>query len=85
MSRILQTHLIRLDDGHCMTDWIDISEKTDMEIFHLKQDIKYGELDTKTHAVRVRVYPKENHLRGVKSITGKLQGKPVITKTGNIW
>ena len=44
MSRILQTHLIRLDDGHCMTDWIDISEKTDMEIFHLKQDIKYGEL-----------------------------------------
>lgn len=85
MSKILQTHLIRLDDGHCMTDWIDISEKTDMEIFHLEQNIKYGELDTKTHAVRVRVYPKEKHLRGVKSITGQSQGKPVVTKTGNIW
>tara|TARA_R110000744_G_scaffold114793_6_gene214752 strand:+ start:2914 stop:3135 length:222 start_codon:yes stop_codon:yes gene_type:complete len=64
------THIIRLSDGHVMTDWID---STDLDSELLRDNIESGKMDFKNHAVRMRKYPKELHL------------KNVITNTGSVW
>tara|TARA_R100001510_G_C7575896_1_gene150630 strand:+ start:221 stop:457 length:237 start_codon:yes stop_codon:yes gene_type:complete len=71
------THKIRLSDGHVMSDWIDLAdmdyEYMEAEAEKIKASIRRGEHDTETHAIRMRRYPKENHLNDV------------ITETGSVW
>ena len=71
------THKIRLNDGHVMPDWEHVrdmdSEYMEMEAEKIKASIRRGEYDTDTHAIRMRRYPKENHLQDV------------ITDTGSVW
>jgi len=69
------THLIRLDDGHVMPDWISVpqTEFQDKEAEEIKQSVVNGDYDTETHAVRMRRSPKSKH------------GLDVITKTGRFW
>ena len=64
------THIIRLSDGHVMTDWID-STNLDSEL--LRDNIESGKMDFENHAVRMRQYPKTKHL------------KTVTTQNGMVW
>tara|TARA_R100001510_G_C7463940_1_gene83252 strand:- start:173 stop:409 length:237 start_codon:yes stop_codon:yes gene_type:complete len=71
------THKIRLSDGHVMSDWIDLAdmdyEYMETEAEKIKASIRRGEHDTESYAIRMRRYPKENHLNDV------------ITDTGSVW
>ena len=69
------THRIRLDDGHVMPDWMNVpqTEFQDKEADEIKASIQRGEYDTEDYAIRMRRYPKENHLQDV------------ITNTGSVW
>ena len=69
------THRIRLDDGHVMPDWMNVpqTEFQDKEAEEIKASIRRGEYDTENYAIRMRRYPKENHLQDV------------ITDTGRVW
>ncbi len=44
-----------------------------MECKRIKTEIRNGEYDTDSYAIRMRRYPKENHLQDV------------ITDTGSVW
>jgi len=57
------THRIRLDDGHVMTDWINVpkTDFQDKEASEIKASIRRGEYDTEDYAIRMRRYPKQNH------------------------
>jgi len=57
------THRIRLDDGHVMTDWINVPKTVfqDKEASEIKASIRRGEYDTEDYAIRMRRYPKQNH------------------------
>ena len=69
------THRIRLDDGHVMTDWINVpkTDFQDKEASEIKASIRRGEYDTEDYAIRMRRSPKELHLNDV------------VTKTGRVW
>ena len=78
MYRIkILTHRIRLNDGHVMPDWESVKdmdpEYMEMEAKKIKASIRNGEYDTDSYAIRMRRYPKENHLQDV------------ITDTGSVW
>jgi hypothetical protein len=64
------THRIRLDDGHVMSDWINVprTEFQEKEASEIKASIRRGEYDTETHAVRMRRYPKSKHSIDVKNV-----------------
>ncbi len=53
------THVIRLDDGHVMPDWINVKAGQDSKV--IKQMVKEGRYDTDKYAIRMRRYPKEKH------------------------
>ena len=53
------THVIRLDDGHVMPDWINVKAGQDPKV--IKQMVKDGRYDTDKYAIRMRRYPKEKH------------------------
>ncbi len=57
------THVIRLNDGHVMTDWINVprTEFQEKEASEIKASIRRGEYDTDNYAVRMRRYPKSRH------------------------
>ncbi len=57
------THVIRLSDGHVMTDWINVpaSNSMEKEAEEIKQSVRDGAYDTDRHAVRMRRYPKSRH------------------------
>ena len=71
------THRIRLDDGHVMPDWEDVPDEDpeylEKRAEEIKASIRKGEYDTEDYAIRMRRYPKENHLQDV------------ITNTGSVW
>ncbi len=71
------THRIRLNDGHVMPDWETVKDEDpeymEMEAERIKASIRRGEYDTENYAIRMRRYPKENHLNDV------------ITDTGSVW
>ena len=62
------THVIRKRDGHVMTDWIEVASEG--EAFHEKRKVAGGYYDDKDYAVRMRRYPKEKHLKDVRTQTG---------------
>ena len=54
------THVIRLKDGHVMTDWIDVKSGTEIEADLISRKLRNHEYDTDNYAVRIRRYPKSN-------------------------
>jgi len=74
MSIKVLTHVIRRRDGHVMCDWIEVASEG--EAFHEKRKVKFGYYDDKDFAVRMRVYPKDKHLKGEFAVR---------TKTGMVW
>ena len=57
------THVIRLSDGHVMSDWINVprTEFMEKEAEEIKASVRRGEYDSDRHAVRMRRYPKQKH------------------------
>ena len=53
------THVIRLDDGHVMPDWINVKAGQDPKV--IKQMVKDGRYDTDKYAIRMRRYPFARH------------------------
>ena len=71
MSIKILTHIIRLSDGHVMPDWIAVKDGQSPET--VKRYVRAGIYDTDNYSIRMRRYPKENHLQDV------------ITDTGSVW
>lgn len=55
------THVIRLRDGHVMTDWIEVKSGMRIEADEISRRLRNHEFDTDNYAVRIRRYPKSNH------------------------
>ena len=58
------THVVRLNDGHVMPDWIDV--KNDNEAKAVRKCLDAGEYDNDKHAIRTRRSPKDRHHIDVK-------------------
>ena len=73
------THKIRLNDGHVMTDWINVpaSNSMEKEAEEIKNSVKNGDYDTKDYAIRMRRSPKSRHQIDVELWPeGKFIGNP---------
>jgi hypothetical protein len=57
------THVIRLDDGHVMPDWIDCKP---CDADDISQRLRNREFDTDNYAVRIRRSPKSKHAKDVE-------------------
>ena len=73
------THVIRLDDGHVMPDWMDVPASNSMrkEADEMKQSIRNGDYDTKDYAIRMRRSPKSRHAIDVNLDVENFIGSPM--------
>jgi|TARA_R100000049_G_C1932230_1_gene76104 hypothetical protein len=58
------THVIRLNDGHVMPDWIDAKNPDDAK--EISRRLRNREFDTDHYAVRIRRSPKSRHAKDVE-------------------
>ena len=61
MSIKVLTHVIRLSDGHVMSDWIEVESGMRIEADEISKRLRNREYDTDNYAVRIRRYPKSRH------------------------
>ena len=60
------THVIRLKDGHVMSDWIDVKSGMKIEADEISKRLRNHEYDTDNYAVRIRRSPKSRHAKDVE-------------------
>ena len=62
------THRISLLTGSCYADWINVpaSNSMEKEASESRNSVINGEDDTETFAIRMRKYPRSEHLKTVK-------------------
>ena len=62
------THRISLITGSCYADWINVPASNSMrkEASEIKNSVKNGDYDSKDFAIRMRKYPRSEHLKTVK-------------------
>ena len=62
------THRISLITGSCYADWINVpkSENMQKEADKMRQSVINGDYDSDSFAIRMRKYPRSEHLKTVK-------------------
>ena len=62
------THRISLLTGSCYADWINVPASNSMrkEADEIRNSVINGEYDTENFAIRMRKYPRSEHLKTVK-------------------